>query len=188
MVGFCIEIFVLDGFHDCAGVVCEQRRNVVFEINGEAALLAVGVPVVGVQVDGGTQQAGLVDDGGVVADDGVGDEQGVELAARDGDDAWVVDDLLAHGMRLVNEVEAIEVDGIDERGRGLGLIGGRLLAEGGAVDDGLAPAQLRVGGKDGLALSGAVLLVQQEVDSGEGRLEKRALVGVERGGELVGET
>lgn len=91
-------------------------------------------------------------------------------------------------MRLVNEVEAIEVDGIDERGRGLGLIGGRLLAEGGAVDDGLAPAQLRVGGKDGLALSGAVLLVQQEVDSGEGRLEKRALVGVERGGELVGET
>ena len=49
-------------------------------------------------------------------------------------------DLLAHGVRLVDEVEAVEVDSIDERGRGLGLVGGRLLAEGGAVDDGLAPA------------------------------------------------
>ncbi len=140
MVGFCIEIFVLDSFHDCAGVVCEQRRNVVFEIDGEAALLAVGVPIVGVQVDGDAQQAGLVDDGGVVADDDVGREQGIELAARDGDDARVVDDLLAHGMRLVDEVETIEVNSIDECGRGLGLVGGWLLAEGGAIDDGLAPA------------------------------------------------
>ena len=141
-------------------IVCEQRRNVVFEIDGEAAFLPVSVPVVGVQVHGDTQQAGLVDDGGVVADDGVGDEQGVELAARDCDDARVVDDLLAHGMRLVDEVETIEVDGIDERSRGLGLIGGRLLAEGGAVDDGLASAQLRIGGEDGLALAVAVSLVQ----------------------------
>lgn len=71
-------------------------------------------------------------------------------------------------MRLVDEVEAVEVDGIDERGSGLGFVGGRLLAEGGAVDDGLAPAQLRVGGKDDLSLAGAVLLVQQEVDPGRG--------------------
>ena len=110
------------------------------------------------------------------------------MATGNGDDARVVDDLLAHGMRLVDEVEAVEVDGIDERGSGLGFVGGRLLAEGGAVDDGLAPAQLRVGGKDDLSLAGAVLLVQQEVDPGEGRFEERVLVGVERGGELVGET
>ena len=90
-------------------------------------------------------------------------------------------------MRLVDEVEAVEVDGIDERARGLGFVGGRLLAESGAVDDGIAPAQLRVGGEDGLALAGAVLLVQQEVDSGEGRLEEFGRLGVERGGELVGE-
>ena len=128
-----------------------------------------------------------VEDGGVVADDDVGHEQGIELASGDGDDARIVDDLLAHGMRLVDEVEAVEVDGIDERARGLGFVGGRLLAESGAVDDGIAPALLRVGGEDGLALAGAVLLVQQEVDSGEGRLEEFGRLGVERGGELVGE-
>ena len=82
------------------------------------------------------------------------------MVAGNGDDAWVVDDLLAHGMRLVDEVEVVEVDGIDEGGHGLGLVGGRLLAEGGAVDDSLALAQLRVGGEDGLALASAVLLVQ----------------------------
>lgn len=32
-----------------------------------------------------------------------------------------------------------------------------------------------------------VLLVQQQVDPGEGRLEECVFVGVERGGELVGE-
>ena len=63
-------------------------------------------------------------------------------------------------MRFVDEVEAVEVDGIDERGRGLGLVGGWLLAEGGAVDDGLASAQLRIGSMDGLALAVAVSLVQ----------------------------
>lgn len=135
-----VEGAAFDSFHNGAGVTCEKRGDVVFEIDGEAALLAVGVPVVGVQVDGDVQQAGFVDDGGVVADDDVGCEQGIELATGNGDDARVVDDLLAHGMRLVNEVEAVEVDGIDERGCSLGLIGGRLLAEGGAVDDGLAPA------------------------------------------------
>ena len=44
-----------------------------------------------------------------------------------------------------------------------------------------------MGGEDGLALAGAVLLVQQEVDSGEGRLEEFGRLGVERGGEFVGE-
>lgn len=44
-----------------------------------------------------------------------------------------------------------------------------------------------MGSKDGLALAVAVSLVQQEIDPGEGRLEEFALIGVERGGEFVGE-
>ena len=94
-VGVVVERALVDGGYDGRGIVGEQRGHFMGDIEVEAPLLVVGVPVVGVQVHRHAQQSRLVDDRGVVSDDVVGRVQGIGAGARNGDDAGVVEGKVA---------------------------------------------------------------------------------------------
>lgn len=163
LIGGMVEIVVLDGSHDRLGIIREQRRDIALRVDVQAAFPRIVRPVVRIEEHRQVKQSGLIDHGRIVADDVIGDEQHVVLARIVLEHVRIVDTQVVQRMAFHDQVVLVVIDGIGEGCCRLSLIGGRLFAERGAVDDVELAPEFRELADDAFALLRPVRAVDQQI-------------------------